>query len=604
MTDQDSVPSSGLNRRQFFTVTAAAGVAATMPQIITAPPASGAATRLDGAAYAAKFVRPLQRPPRIDVSGPKTSTIINIVSFKEQILSGYPATECWGYAPVGGEPSLPGPTFVAESNRTVTAMFHNRLPKGNKKLAEGGHLLPVDATLLREDMLALPAGEKPVVTHLHGSHVEWQSDGHPDAWYTQRGSHGHMWRKAVHKFDNSQGHGTLWYHDHTHGITRLNVYAGLAGMYLLHDGDERRLVKQGVLPKPRYESELILQDRWFTDDGQLFMDTRPLPDSGIAASIFCDFMLVNGVPWPVMDVEPRKYRFRVLNAADSRAYVLALSNGAPFSVVGTELGLLQQAVAVTQLPVGNGERYDVVVDFSGLPQGTEIILQNRGVDGILRGFRDGATVTNRPTDTAFGFGGPVNPASTGQLMKFRVSKSLSSVEDATVAPGTALGPALPTLTPTKTRGVIAFNGVDTVHGRNRELLGSLEEGNSLFHDPVTEVIEKGTTEVWEIYNTGPVAHPIHIHLVDFQVLGRAPFTWTSEPKQLDHGVVGAKITVIGTGPERGPEPYEVGRKDTVLTYPGEVTRVVANFDRAGHYVWHCHILHHEDHEMMRPFEVR
>lgn len=529
---------------------------------------------------------------------------MDIVSFRQQILTGYPATECWGYAPQGGRPSLPGPTIVAEARRTVHAMFRNRLPGSRKSLADGGHLLPVDATLLSEEMLALPPGELPVITHLHGAHVEWESDGFPDGWYTQHGRHGHMWTKAVHKYDNSQDGGTLWYHDHAHGITRLNVYAGLAGMYLLRDHTERRLVHEGVLPAEEHEHELILQDRWFTDDGQLFMDTRPLPDNGITPSIFCDFMLVNGVPWPVMEVEPRKYRFRVLNASDSRVYVLALSNGAPLLVVGSELGLLPHAAETAQLPIAPGERYDVVVDLTGMPEGTEVIVQNRGVDGILRGFSENGVTTNRPTGTAFGFGGPTNPASTGQLLKLRVSKRRSHARNATVAGGSALGPALPTLSPTKTRAVIAFNSRDVTHDRNRELLGTLEEGTNFWHDPVTEVIEKGTTEVWEIYNTGPVAHPIHIHLVDFQVLDRAPFTFTSAEKDMGHGVIGATITVTGTGQRRGPEPYERGRKDTVICYPGEVTRVVANFDRVGHYVWHCHILHHEDHEMMRPFVVR
>jgi spore coat protein A len=603
MPDHDIVPASGLNRRQFFKLSAATGIVATLPDIITAPVASGAAVRILATQYADKFTKPLRLPRRIDVSGPRTSAVLDVVEFQEQILTGYPKTTVYGYAPVGQKPTLPGPTFIAESNRTVHAVFNNRLPTGDKTLAEGGHLLPVDATLLSEDMLALPAGEKPIVTHLHGSHVEWQSDGYPDAWYTQRGRRGEFWRKAQHTFDNSQVGGTLWYHDHAHGITRLNVYAGLAGMYLLRDETERELVREKVLPAEAYETELVIQDKFFTDDGQLFMDTRAEPENGIIPSIFGDFILVNGVPWPVMDVEPRKYRFRIVNASDSRIYVLALSSGDPLLVVGSELGLLPQAVPVTRLPIGPGERYDVVVDLGGAAQGTEVILRNHGVDGTLRGFRSGTTVTNRPTDDAFGFGAPINPATTGQVMKLRVSRPRSSKPDASVVAGTALGPALPTLTATKTRGVIAFNGRDNMHNRNREMLGSLEEGTMLWHEPVTERIAKGTTEIWEIYNTGPVVHPIHIHLVDFHVLDRSPFTFTSTPKEMHHGVTGAVIEVTGTGTPRPPESYEVGRKDTVLTYPGEVTRVIANFDRTGNYVWHCHLLHHEDHEMMRPFVV-
>lgn len=566
--------------------------------------ATGTATQLAGVDYTPKFTAQLPRPPRLNLDGLLPYAIMDIRQFTQQVLTGYPPTTLYGYAPAGGKPSWPGPTITARSHWPAYVTWRNQLPQGSLTLAQGGHLLPVDDTLLDPTVMALPAGEIPVVPHLHGGHTEWESDGYPEAWFTQSGHRGDYWRKQTYTFDNSQVGGTLWYHDHTLGITRLNVFAGLAGMYLLHDTTEDLLTLKSVLPATPYQTELVMQDRWFTDDGQLYMEVTADPDDGIEASIDCDFMMVNGTPWPVMDVEPRKYRFRLLNGSDSRFYVLQLDTGGGILVVGTELGLLPAAVEVERLPFAPGERYDIVLDFTGMAGATVTVLNN-STDGAFRGFGTGTgpttVVTNRPTDPALGR--PTNPDSTGKLMQFRVSRPLSRVKNATVAAGTPLGPALPKLSTTRTRGVMAFHGTDG-QGRGMEMLGSLAEGTAMWDDPVTEVVTKGTTEIWEFYNTGPVAHPIHLHLVDFQVLDRASFTYTSMPMPMSDGGTGAMITITGTGTPRPPELYEVGRKDTVICYPGEVTRFIANFDRAGHYVWHCHILHHEDHMMMRPLLVQ
>jgi spore coat protein A len=274
-------------------------------------------------------------------------------------------------------------------------------------------------------------------------------------------------------------------------------------------------------------------------------------------------------------------------------------------VVGTELGLLPRAVATSTLAMAPGERYDVVLDFTGHARNAEIILRNGGIDGGLFGFADAnGTTTNRPTDVAFGDGNPTDPRSTGQIMKFKVSQKLSKAKKGSVVAGTKLGPALPTLRATKTRKLMAFLGTDA-QGRDMEMLGNIGAGGTkMWMEPVTEIVAKGTTEIWEIYNTSVVAHPVHLHLVDFQVLDRAPFQYTSVPKAMMDGGTGGIVTVTGTGPRRKPETYERGRKDTVLCYPGEVTRIIATFDRPGNYVWHCHILHHEDHDMMRPITVR
>ena len=594
-----------LGRRQFFRIAGAVGALVTVPQVAFQATAR-AATRLSGAAYPAKFTKALGRPPKVVLTAKSKSATVDITQFTQQVLTGYPATALYGYGVAGSKGSWPGPSIHATSKQKVTILWRNKLPKGSVKLADGGHLLPIDASLLDARMTALPAGAKPVVPHVHGSHVEWQSDGHPEAWFTQTNIRGSKWRKATGTFDNSQVGGTLWYHDHTHGITRLNVYAGMAGAYLLHDSTEAKLIANHVLPAAAYEREIILQDRWFNDDGQLSLDTQSPPTGGIQLSVYPDFMMANGVPWPLLNVQPRKYRFRFVNGSDSRVYVLRLSSARKILVIGTELGLLPTAVSTSRLVMSPGERYDVVLDFTGHAKNAEIILRNDGVDGGLVGFTNAnGVVTNRPTGTtAFGIGPASDPASTGLVMKFRVSQKLSTAKKGSVVAGTKLGPALPKRKATKTRKLMTYLGTDG-QGRDMEMLGNIGAGGTkMWMEAATEVVAKGTTEIWEIYNASVVAHPIHLHLVDFQVLDRAPFDYTSTPKTMMDGGIGGVVTVVSTGTRRPAEPYERGRKDTVLCYPGEVTRIIATFDRVGFYVWHCHILHHEDHDMMRPITVK
>jgi spore coat protein A len=587
-------------------MTGLAGALVALPQVAFQATAR-AATILSGAGYKPKFTQALKKPTRVTLgTTTKTNSVtIDVTQFTQQVLTGYPKTKLYGYGVAGKTASWPGPTLSATAGHTVNITWRNKLPKGTKKIsAPGGHLLPVDASLLDATQLALPAGEKPITAHVHGAHAEWESDGHPNAWTTQSNHHGKTWKKAKNTYDNTQVGGTLWYHDHTMGMTRLNVFAGMAGAYLLHDTTEKKLLTDNVLPATTYEREVILQDRWFTDDGQLLLQTAAGSTSGVDLSIFGDFMMANGVPWPVVDLQPRKYRFRFVNGSDSRVYVLKRSDGGPLLVIGTDLSLLPAAVSVTRLPIAPGERYDVIFDFTGKKKGTEIILQNDGVDGALVGFSSSTgAINNRPSGTAFGLGNSADPNSTGLVMKFRISQTLSTAKKGSVVAGTKLGPKLPAMTATKTRRVITFPGTDG-QGRLMEMLGTLGGGTRMWMETATEVMTKGTTEIWEIYNASIVAHPIHLHLVHFEILDRASFSYTSAPKAMMDNVTGATVTVTGTGTRRKPETFERGRKDTVICYPGEVTRIIAKFDRAGNYVWHCHILHHEDHDMMRPITVK
>jgi spore coat protein A len=648
---EDSIARDGWSRRGFLKLGGLAGAALLVPNWLVRP--AFGATLLNATTYP-KFTRALPLPKRVNAT--KGGLLhVDIVQFEQQVLDGYPATTLWGYRFEDCDPSWPGATIVARKDRRVKVKWHNKLPAGDGTLM-GSHLLPVDHTLhMPMVMMDEENGCLPVVTHLHGGHTEDGSDGDPQAWFTQKNLQTGPYFQKTYRYDNDQESGTLWYHDHTVGMTRLNVYAGLAGMYLLRDEHELDLVDDNVLPGRDFEIELAIQDRAFTDDGQLFLQVANNVEGGIVPTIFPDFMCVNGAPWPYLDVEPRKYRFRVLNGCDGRFLILKLDNGAPLLRVGTELGLAEEPVAVSRLVMSPAERYDVVIDFEPYA-GQEIVLQNAGMhNSPLRGFRNaGGVVTNNPNDTPFGFA-PVlaNPNSTGLVMKFRVGSKKSCGKSATVTAG---GPdqkptrlrhcksSIEIPTPECTRKVVLLTGADVVHAKNpnypasgpeyleiqriMELQGTLEEGTFAFMDPVTENPKLGATEVWEIYNyTVPplgLVHPIHIHLVHFHLLNREKFSVTGAPVDgagvsvpvdkamepaMDHHImkrVGKYLDparVVLSGSPRGPEPYEEGLKDTVICYGGEVTRVVMKFDRPGAYVWHCHILHHEDHDMMRPFFV-
>lgn len=528
-------------------------------------------------------------------------------------------TTVWGYGLAGGPVTYPGPTFLAKERVEITVTWNNNLPPYNSGFPGlGGHLLPVDPTL---HMAHPMMGGIPAVTHLHGGHTESASDGLPEAWYTQGFAEtGPHFVKQTYTYHNDQEAGTLWYHDHALGITRLNVYAGLAGFYLLRDNNELKLMKQNVLPQGPYELGLAIQDRMFSADGQLFYPSTdpdiepgfdPLPPGPSAiAEFFGDFILVNGKAWPYLNVEPRKYRLRLLNGSDSRFYVLEFRDdvlgGAaqPFMQIGTDDGLLSSPVPLDRLLIAPGERADIVVDFSGFADGTEFYLRNFGPDEPFKGFNPDGTIS----DGAGGVADPADPATTGQIMKFIVEAPDAMIPDATVALDTRLRP---NIKPLKQRGatrqLALFEGRDN-YGRLQPLLGTLAQGSLAWFEPITENPMVNDVEVWEVYNATEDAHPIHLHLVVFQILNRESFAGeVTERPQLQHDGsygVGGNLSVTSLGGDaRGPEPNEMGWKDTAVMLPGEVTRVIAKFDREGRYVWHCHILSHEDHEMMRPYEV-
>ena len=486
----------------------------------------------------AKFVDPLPIPavavPITGAPGGAATYEIAMTEFQQQLHRDLPPTTVWGY---GG--SYPGPTIVASSGEPVTVNWINDLRDATGALRTT-HYLPVDTCPHGPDAW----GDAPrAVVHMHGAHVPARYDGYPEAAYEPGLSETYV-------YPNNQLPGTLWYHDHSLGITRLNVYMGLAGYYLLTDPYEQAL----NLPNGEFEIGLAIQDRLFNPDG-----TWSYPAT-VKQNFFGDTILVNGKVWPFLNVKQGKYRFRLLEGSNSRTYRLSLSNGAAFHVIGTELGMLGAPIPVTELTFGPGERYDVIVDFSPYPAGTEIILTNSAPikfpntaapdEGVLPDIMK-FIVTAEPGHTA-----PVSPV-------------LRPVE---IIPESE---AVATRSLTLERDTAGCGGGEWLI-------------NGLHWDDITEIPNLGTTEIWEWVNDTDIMHPMHMHLVSFQILDRFALDANGQP----------------TGDPIQPEPYEIGWKDTAMAHARTVTRVIAHFDDyIGKYAYHCHILEHEDHEMMRQFRT-
>ena len=474
---------------------------------------------------------------------------------KQAMHRDMPESTIWGY-----EGMYPGPTIEVVKGEKVFVKWMNDLPEH--------HLFPIDHTVHGAEM-EIP--DVRTVVHLHGGRTEPGSDGYPDAWFSKRfEKFGSYFQKSVYEYDNRQSARALWYHDHAIGLTRLNIYAGLAGFYLIRDRHEQSL----NLPNGKYEVPLILQDRSFKVDGSLAYPEQPRDNvSGIFPSIipsfFGDSIVVNGKVWPYLEVEPRKYRFRLLNAANARFFRLTLDSGQLFYQIGTDSGFLEQPIGVNSLLLAPAERLDVIIDFTNLG-GKIITLKN-------------------DAPTHFPIGDPVDPDTTGIVMQFRVTKPLSTIDTSAIP--AFLGPIkwLAEHTARNERNLQLSEEKDQF-GRPFFLLDQKK-----WDDPITEHPLVGTTEIWNFVNTDDDDHPIHIHLVQFHLLERCSFDVDlyKKTKQI-------KYTDRPIPPHAG----ERGWKDTIRCPPGFITRIIIPFfPYTGQYVWHCHMLEHEDYEMMRPYRV-
>ena len=381
------------------------------------------------------------------------------------------------------------------------------------------------------------------VVHLHGAKVPPASDGYPEDWYVPGAS-------RVYHYPNRQDAALLWYHDHAMGINRLNICAGMLGLYVIRDSFEDGL----NLPKGEFEIPLVLTDRLIRADGQLYYPVSQRLDAPWLPEYFGDAVLVNGKLLPYLEVQPRKYRFRLLNGSNGRFYFLSLTNGQAFQHIGSDQGLLANPAEAKRLTIAPGERMDLVLDFSD-HAGEEILLVDHAA----------------------------------KIMQFRVAGG--KAEDSSSLPAKLRDvPRTPASAAIRTR-TLTLEEVDYLTGEPEV---HLLDGKR-WHEPISESPILNTTEIWELMNLTDDSHPIHLHLVRFQLLDRRP---------LNTGVYLYQKKLVYTGDAVPPEPHEMGWKDTIRATPGACTRIIVKFEGyAGRYVWHCHILEHEDNEMMRPYEV-
>jgi spore coat protein A, manganese oxidase len=438
-----------------------------------------------------------------------------------------PPTRQWGY-----DGSSPGPTFETRSGEPLIVEWVNELPDK--------HFLPIDRNLMNCEE---GQPEARVIVHVHGARCPPESDGYPENWYGPGKS------RTTH-YPNQQDAAMLWYHDHAMGITRLNTYAGLMGLFVIRDPAEDAL----GIPRGRYEVPLILCDRSFRADGQLDYPVSAFPDAPWVDECAGNLTLINGKLLPYLNVEPRRYRVRILNASNSRFYRLSLSNQQPVLQIGADQGLLSSPVGLDALTVAPAERADLIIDFSSAI-GRQLTLNNGYVE----------------------------------LMQFRVGSR--KVEDTSAVPASLRAvPRLPESSAVKTRFLSLGEHHDHLGNATQMLLNGTH-----WHMPVTENPVLNSTEIWNLINVTDDSHPIHLHLVRFQILDRRRFNVALYETSRE-------VRLLGE-PEP-PEPNEAGWKDTVRAHSQMVTRIIVRFEGyAGRYVWHCHNLEHEDNEMMRPYDV-
>ena len=551
--------------------------------------------------------------------------------YQQMLPNEYPKTELFGY---GGKvsykykcykeeyiyTSVPGPLIVATRGIPIHIKWINNL--------YGNHLLAVDPTIHwadpnnigiinPQDVPPFPPGlgqaqnPIPIVTHLHGGEVSSVFDGHPQAWFTANEEKiGQTFTTSTTEYLNKQPSANLWYHDHTLGITRLNVYCGLYGPYIIKD-DNNPLDKPGkILPPSEYDIPLVIKDYTFNDDGSLwFPNIGNLPEVHPYwnPEFFGETNTVNGKVWPNLNVGRRVYRFRILNGANARFYKLHFSNGMEFTQIGTDGGYLPHPVKLNELLLGPAERADILVDFSKCKPGEKIILEN-----------------DAPAPYPFGAPENFNPETTGKVMRFKVMDICKEIPKELPQQLNNI-PALKSNSPNRT--LVLIEAME-----NDEPIGIFLNGQP-YDAPTSEMPIVGSTEEWDIVNLTGDAHPIHIHLIQFLIKNRQFMNideyskiWMNENGMppLDHPTIDVSIDNYLIGEPIEPPENEKGWKDTAVVMPGQVMRLTIRFAPqyvkeedvmpgmnlfpfspciGPGYVWHCHNLEHEDYDMMRPMDI-
>jgi spore coat protein A len=608
-----------------------------------------------------------------------------------------PNTKVWGYrltSPVGPQDTYIGPVFVAQrssfpgTDNSIQVTYVNNLGTVNTGAPTDTQVLfyqtATDQTLHWADPNGLGCamiggvpvgfcaanytGPVPAAAHLHGGEVPPVLDGGPDSWFLSQTMAGYDSQgpgyytgaagpvnQAVYNYPNTQEASDIWFHDHTLGATRLNVYAGLAGAYIITDNTNNP--PPADLNDPAKIIPLVIQDRMFDTTGQLFFPSIGInPEHPFWVPEFVgNVIAVNGKVWPFLEVTPAKYRFLFLNGSNARAYTMDFKvqgkgKSPTIWVIGTDGGYLDNPVPLAQLTIMPGERYDVIVDFTGFKAGTTLTLQNKA----RTPFPGGAPVQNSTTGRIMQLrvvaaptaGLPVPPVTTftpTAAANLRPTNPIRRLAVATVTRQLTLnevigagGPLEILVNNSKWNGLVAGLGTTPIPGAIPDSAGNY----------VTENPQEGTTELWEFVNLTADAHPIHLHLVQFQLMDRQAFDVKGYTPVYDAAFTGGVYipgfgpplnyatgnpSALGGNPDVTPFligaaqpalPQEQGWKDTVIMYPGEVTRILVRwaptdtaigvigsfaFDPNAlnqSYVFHCHIIDHEDNEMMRPTLVQ
>jgi spore coat protein A len=489
-----------------------------------------------------------------------------------QLHPNLPPTPFWAYddgSGLGGQAGSFGMAVVAQSGTALDVSFTNNLPDTYPDW------IPVDTRLTPGHDNSIR-----VMTHLHGGFVDADSDGNPavTTGFPPGGVQMVHYSNQLPQMPAS----LLWFHDHGLGATRLNVFAGLAAAYIVRDQYDTGSEPNPIgIPGGAYEIPLVIQDRQFSRNGKFFYPTSDIEGVTWIGEYFGDVMLVNGKVWPYLNVEPRMYRFRILNGCNARILNLDLA-GSDFWQIGAEGGMWDIPVRTRRLVLAPAERADVLVDFSRLAGHTLVLMNHR---------------PPRPVS---------NPApQLPQVMQIRVGTTVSHPGPTSI-PSSLPGRAANLGDPVNTR-YITLNEIDP-----EEVEWYLNLNALRFEDAITETPTLGTIEDWVYINMTGDTHPMHSHLVTFQVVGRTPFD--AEAYEAAYGGPngvpgGIDPTPFATGPMQPPDPTERGFKDTVKANPGEFTTIRAQYDLPAGvttpqtYVYHCHIVEHEDNDMMRPFTV-
>ncbi|WP_079977482.1 multicopper oxidase domain-containing protein [Halococcus sediminicola] len=563
MTDRDRHSQTedtelGLSRRRLLRTGAAVGIAGTLPQISV----RAAAQSVPASPDLDKFVQPLSIPEIREPDGTRNGADAYRISreeFTQNLHPDLPETTVWGF-----DGTYPGPLIEAQRGEPITVHFDDSgLPTE--------HMFKVVKSIPGTTAENHPQYGKDVsvpevraVTHFHGLEVEPENDGQSMMWTSPEGVVGPGFVNEWQRLPMDQARTTSTYHDHTLGIVRLNAYAGLLGMYTIQSQADEDL----NLPSGEYDIPLLLQDKTFNSDGSLYYPDEFVP------SFVGDTAVINGGVWPYMEVEPRRYRFRLVNGANHRTFSLKLENesgqGVPMMYqFAPGHGFLESVVPIgpngdlSSLVIQPFERGEVIVDFSDYAGETLTLTNNAELP--YEGNNSGSDLS--------------------ELMQFQVANPTEEPADRSANP-TSLNLPFSRKYDENDASVTREMTLDLTYnqevGSIKHTLNGYGFVESVDDDEKGIVKPQlGATEIWKLSNTTNGAHPIHLHLVTFRVIGRGP---------------------DGTEP---PDPNERGHKDTVRVEPNETVRILTRFDGyTGHFPWHCHMLEHEDYEMMLRFVVQ